>query len=73
MKNASPIELDDFTAQGVYDHVNRDPILGISNGDLAEKGEAPYQVSLRKNGNHGCGGSILRREWILTAAHCIHT
>lgn len=33
----------------------------------------PYLVSLRRNGNHICGGSAIRDNWVLTAAHCIPT
>lgn len=33
----------------------------------------PYQLSLRKNGAHECGSSVLTTTRALTAAHCIKT
>ncbi|XP_022228104.2 trypsin alpha-like [Drosophila obscura] len=33
--------------------------------------ENPWQVSLLKNGVHGCGGSIYSSDIIITAAHCV--
>ncbi|KAI4457462.1 polyserase-related [Holotrichia oblita] len=45
----------------------------ISNGKDAVEGQFPYQVSLqRENFGHTCGGSILNKKWILTAAHCVN-
>ncbi|XP_054727815.1 lectizyme-like [Anastrepha obliqua] len=42
----------------------------IINGYEAQKGEAPYIVSL-KSISHFCAGSIIDENWVLTAAHCL--
>ncbi|XP_010573402.1 PREDICTED: transmembrane protease serine 5 [Haliaeetus leucocephalus] len=33
----------------------------------------PWQVSVYHGSQHHCGGSVLAREWIITAAHCVHS
>jgi secreted trypsin-like serine protease len=48
----------------------------IVNGQLAREGAWPWQVAMyfkKSNGQFGqiCGGSLIHRQWVLTAAHCI--
>uniref|UniRef100_A0A182PJ54 Peptidase S1 domain-containing protein n=1 Tax=Anopheles epiroticus TaxID=199890 RepID=A0A182PJ54_9DIPT len=71
MKRLAFIILPAIIALG---HSIRPPIIEGTEADLHE---FPYQVSLQWNFNNGsrprhiCGGSIINREWILTAAHCL--
>ncbi|KAH8276757.1 hypothetical protein KR044_011782, partial [Drosophila immigrans] len=43
----------------------------VVGGVAATAGQFPHQISLRQSGSHICGGSIISREYILTAAHCV--
>ncbi|XP_055839516.1 trypsin alpha-like [Episyrphus balteatus] len=42
----------------------------IVGGNTASIENSNYQVSIRENGQHTCGGAILDANTILTAAHC---
>ncbi|CAL7944351.1 unnamed protein product [Xylocopa violacea] len=44
----------------------------IIGGHNANPGQFPYQVSLRLNGRHFCGGTLVTQKHVITAAHCIH-
>ncbi|XP_039437950.1 trypsin alpha-3-like [Culex pipiens pallens] len=42
----------------------------IVGGNEVPISQFPYQLSLRQNGNHICGASIISSNWALSAAHC---
>ncbi|CAH1374098.1 unnamed protein product [Tenebrio molitor] len=43
----------------------------IIGGTPAHVYKLPYQVSLQNEEGHMCGGSIIHKSYILTAAHCL--
>merc|ERR1719373_414337 len=59
----------DFPALPLEQQVGRGRIVG---GEEAVDGEFPWQVSLRQisgvGATHFCGGSVIDKDWVLTAA-----
>jgi trypsin len=50
-----------------------DPALSwrVVGGGPAPEGTYPYIISLQYNGRHNCGGSIVSKNYVITAAHCV--
>uniref|UniRef100_A0A8C6Z4Q9 Peptidase S1 domain-containing protein n=1 Tax=Nothoprocta perdicaria TaxID=30464 RepID=A0A8C6Z4Q9_NOTPE len=42
----------------------------VIGGEEAVPHSWPWQVSIQISDEHVCGGAVLAKEWVVTAAHC---
>jgi len=47
------------------------PTPHIIGGTDAPLGKYPHHIAMKIRGKFGCGGSIINKRYILTAAHCV--
>jgi len=47
--------------------MNNGRIVGGYSGNIED---FPYQISMNHYGSHRCGGSIIHKQYVITAAHC---
>ena len=56
---------------GVAREDKKELLARIINGHRDGTHDNPWQVALRSFGETKCGASLISRQWVLTAAHCV--
>ncbi|XP_077562542.1 brain-specific serine protease 4-like isoform X2 [Haemaphysalis longicornis] len=68
--SSAAVTADQSTFQCGRQQIRDGRIVG---GHDAYDGEFPWVASLRLYGQHFCGGALLNKRWIVTAAHCLRS
>ncbi|TRY75247.1 hypothetical protein TCAL_01673 [Tigriopus californicus] len=76
LKNEEPFDLDEFPLDAqINENCGKRPALHnlsrIINGEETKRNEFPFMVALFNNHRYFCGGSLLDKVHVLTAAHCV--
>merc|ERR1739838_599272 len=69
--NMKTVFLFTFAISLTFLTIEAKPRGKIIGGEEAPKHEFPWQISLRNLGSHICGGSIINKNQVITAAHCV--
>lgn len=64
----APVGEEDIYFKNTSSSLGPGKIVGGANVDIKN---VPYQVSVNVKNEHECGGSLITKRHILTAAHCV--
>lgn len=74
IQNKAVLTLSTFaaiTALGATTVQASDVTPQVVGGSETTPHSRPYQVALLMNGRQGCGGTLISKDWVLTAGHCL--